>query len=133
MDIVALAAELVSGHPDTLAYNADATIAAAEINAVNRTRNLASISGDAMRAATDGAEFIALSDHKQVLWISLCSGASIDPFGTANVALVNHIFSLGPTTVAALAALRTEAVSRAVELGLGPVRVGHILTARGEV
>lgn len=52
MDIAALAAELTAGHPDTGAYNADSSLAADQLNTVNRTRNLSSLSGDAMFAAT---------------------------------------------------------------------------------
>ena len=39
MNIAALAAELTAGHPGTGAYDADLSVAAGQLNAVNRTRN----------------------------------------------------------------------------------------------
>ena len=40
MDLTALAAELVSGHPDTGAYSTDDATAAGELNALNRPGNV---------------------------------------------------------------------------------------------
>ena len=133
MNIAALAAELSSGHPDTGAYNADAALAAAELNLVNRTKNKDSLSGDEMFAATDATDWVGLTDHQQDLWVSFTSKDSVDPFGAANVALVTALFGGGSTTLTALAALRKDDVSRAVELDLGVVAVGHVIEARAFV
>ena len=109
---------------------------AADLNTEYRTRNLARISGDEAFAATDATEFGNLGDtqeersHKQVLWLSFCGRTSIDPFGSANVSLVQWVFGGGSVTISNLADIRTEPCSRAVELGLGEVAVGHIENAR---
>ncbi len=125
-----LRAELDAGHPDTGAYSADASTAVAEINEVNRTKPIPFLSGDAAFGATNGAEFIGLTDHKQDLWLSFCGRQQIDPFGAANVAIIKHLFGAGSATVTALVALRTKAVSRAEELGLSRIRIGTVEEAR---
>ncbi len=130
MNIAALAVELAAGHPGTGAYNADDALAAAELNAANRTRIVGSMSGDAIFAATDEAEFNALTDAKKTFWMAFCGRDSIDPAGSANVSLVNWIYGAGSDTLTALAAARTETISRATELGLGVVRVGNVGEAR---
>ena len=130
MNIEALTAELSAGHPGTGAYDADAVTAANELNAVNRSRNLSSLTGDQLFAATDATEFGGLTDVKKQLWLAFCGRSEIDPFGAANVAFVQWIFGGGSDTVTGLASLRTETVSRATELGLPYIRPGHILEAR---
>ena len=130
MNIPALAAELTAGHPDTGAYNVDDQIAANQLNAVNRSRNITSLSGDDLFSATDTVEFAALTEAKQSNWLSFCGRESVDPFGAANVAFVNWVFGGGSTTISSLATFRTESVSRAVELGLGFVFAGHVQNAR---
>jgi hypothetical protein len=132
MDIQALRTELDAGHPDTGAYNADSLLAAGELNAVIRTRNRSSLSGDAMFAATNASEWTALTDHQQNLWVAFTGKESIDPFGSANVALVTSLFGGGSATLTALAALRKEDVSRAVELGLGTITPGDVEIARAQ-
>ena len=92
--------------------------AADSLNAVNRTRIRASMSGDEVFQATDAAEFGALTDAKRALWLSFCARAAIDPGAAANVAFVKFIFGAGSATVSALATRRTEVVSRAIELGI---------------
>lgn len=129
-DLAALKAELLAGHPVTGAYSAHDATAAIEINVVNRTLPIPRLSGDAVFAATDGAEFIALTDHKQVLWMSFCGRGQVDPFGASNIALLQHIFGGTSATQTALQALRNRAVSRATELGFTRVRGGTIAEAR---
>ena len=130
MDLVALKAELLAGHPDTGAYDADAATAATQLNAVNRTRNLTSLTGDVMFGATDDTEFAGLTDLKKQLWVSFCGRDSIDPFGSANVAFVTWIFGGGSGTITTLATLRKEDLSRAAELGFGFIYPGHVQDAR---
>lgn len=134
MNYQELKTELLAGHPTTGAYNVDDQLAADELNAVNRTINKASLSGDEIFNATDNTEFGALTDHKRVLWVSFC-GKSINPFAAANVAFVQWIFGGGSTTVSNLAALRVTNVSRAKELELtleysGEISISHVATAR---
>lgn len=88
------------------------------------SRNLSSLSGDVMFAATDGAEFAALTDLKKQLWVSFTSKDSIDPFASANVAFVQWIFGGGSTTVSDLAALRTEDVDRVTNAGISRKNLG---------
>ena len=129
-NLQALRAELDAGHPDTGAYNADAQLAADQINVVNRTVNVDSLDGDTVFAATDEAEFAGLTDHKQTMWMSLCGRSSIDPFGAANIDLLKWVFGNGSTTQSNLAALRVRSVSRADELGIGRVAAGTVEQAR---
>ena len=129
MNIAALKAELTAGHPGTGAYDADAAIAAGELNAVNRTKIKSSLSGNDLFTATDATEFAALTDVKKQLWVSWCN-SDRDPSDAANVAFVNFIFEPASTTLSNLAAIRSEDVSRAVELGLGFVYPGHVENAR---
>ena len=130
MDLTALKAELDSGHPGTGAYNADATTAAGQLNAVNRTQIKSSMSGDAIFAATDTTEFGALTDHKQQIWLAFCGRETVDPAGASNVALVTWVFGAESDTLTALAAARTDNVSRATELELGAVKYSDIIQAR---
>ena len=130
MDIAALKSEIDSD-PLARGYSAMSDEAvAADLNTVYRTRNKSSLTGDEMFQATDGSEFTALTEHKEVSWLSFCGRNSVDPFGSANVAFAQYIFGGGSTTVSNLNSLRTESVSRASELGLGSVRPGDVTQAR---
>ncbi len=132
MNIAALVAELMAGHPDTGVYSGTAATAAGQLNAVNRTTVKSSMSGDEIFAATNAIEFVTITDHKRGMWLSFCARDSIDPAGASNVALVNWIFGDSSATLTALAAARTNDVSRAQELGLGKVGVGHVQIARAQ-
>lgn len=127
-DIAKLKTELLAGHPDTGAYNADDALAAGELNAVNRTTNKTSMTGSEVMQAVVKADFVALSagDQQQV-WNILHLG-TLDPFGI-EADLLADIF-VGSDTVAALAAARVNNVSRAVELGIGLVGANHVELAR---
>lgn len=136
VDYVALKAELAAGHPDTGPYSPDDAVAADQLNAVNRTRNRTSMTGDEVFQATDSAEFNALDNGSgttsdvQHRWITFTRSQDIDPFATANVQLVISIFGNPSATVSNLQALRVESISRGVELELGVLKVGDITTAR---
>ena len=131
IDYTALADELTAGHPDTGAYNADSAIAASEINAVNRTRIRASMSGSEIWAATDSAELAALTAGARGNWLAFCAIDSHNPEagGLAQLFTVS-IFGGDSATVSTLASTRQEVVSRSVELGLGSVKAGEIEVAR---
>ena len=128
--IARLKVELAAGHPVTGPYNADHELAADQINAVDRTRTKASMTGDELFGATVATEYAALTDHRQQQWLAFCARATIDPGGAANVAFVKHIFTAAAVTVSALATLRTVAISRADELGLQRIRAGTVAEAR---
>ena len=58
---------------------------------------------------------------------------NLDPGNTAHIALVNELVAAGvwsPTDRSALVLKATDNISRAVELGLGKARVGHVEKAR---
>ena len=135
MDYVALKAELDAGHPDTGAYNADAALAAGELNAVNRTIPRGSMNGDEIFAATDSTEFAGLTDHKQQMWVSFTSKDIINAYDQTNIDFLDFIFGANSTTKATLASLRTQDVSRATEISStinfsGPITASHVTAAR---
>ncbi|MEE9185243.1 MAG: hypothetical protein V3U39_12330 [Acidimicrobiia bacterium] len=129
MDLAALKAELLAGHPETGAYSGNASVAAAQLNLENCSQNKASLTGNELFTSTDAGEFTALTDPAKQMWVSWCS-TDRDPRNANNVAFVNYIFGAGSVTMAALAALRTEAISRAQELDFGAVDPGHVQRAR---
>jgi len=90
----------------------------ADFNTAYRSRNRKSLSGDEAFASTDAAEFAALTPEAKNMWLSFCGRSQIDPFSAANVAFVQYLFGGGSATIANLAALRVESISRAQELGV---------------
>lgn len=131
MDYIALKAELDAGHPDTGAYNIDDTLAAGELNAVNRTRPRGSMNGDEIFAATDNAEFVALTDHKQQLWVSFTSKDIINAYDATNVDFLDYIFGPASATKTVLAGLRVEDIARWQETNIGESpNAGHVTHAR---
>ena len=93
--------------------------------------NINSFSGDFMFARTDPNEFSGLTEHKQVLWTSFCSKASVDPWETNNIEFVRYIFGPSSTTESNLGAERTEPVSRAEDLGYPNLTERMVHLARG--
>ena len=129
MDLAALKAELLSGHPATGPYSGDATTAAAQIHLKNRSRDRTTLTGNELFTSTDAGEFTGLTDAAKQMWVSWCN-THRDPTAANNIAFVNFIFGVGSATIAALAALRVELIGRDEELGLGAVGAGHVLRAR---
>ncbi len=131
MDLVALRAELDSGHPDTGAYNVDDALAAIELNVINRTRMKPGVTGSEILNATDDAEYTALTtQEKKDSWLILCAIEFIDTNSGVAKALEADTFGGGTATRANLAALRIENISRATELGFTNVRTGTVQSAR---
>ncbi len=129
MDLAALKAELLAGHPDTGAYSGDATAAAAELNVENRTMPRATVTGSEVLNAIDEPEFLALTDgQRERVWNILHLG-TLDPWGM-EAKLLLGLFGAGSTTIAAMADVRIEAISRAAELRLEVVDAGHVQRAR---
>lgn len=128
MDIAALAAELTSD-PLTRIYSGMTDQEAADsLNAVNRTTNKSSMTGDEILNQVDAGDWAALTDdQRQTVW-DVCHLGSVDPFGVA-ATLLTDVFGAS-TTIIALQAARKNNVSRAVELGLGTVLFGHVKQAR---
>ena len=129
MDYAILKAELLEGHPDTGAYEADDAIAAEQLNTVNRSRDKTSMTGSEILNAIDKAEYLALSEaDKDRTWKLLHLG-TLNPFGV-EAELIANIFGGGSATVAALKAACKEDISRANERGFGTIYEGHIQQAR---
>ena len=94
-----------------------------------RTRPRTSMSGRQVRAEVVNAEYDALSADKKSQFLALTASDDLDPFGLgANV--IKDIFGSGATTLTNLQTARVESITRAVELGLGFVREGHVQFAR---
>ncbi len=103
---------------------------AVDINTVYRTVDKATMTGSEVLNAIDKGEFNTLSiTNKQLLWDILHIG-NINPFGIEATLFID-IFGGASATIISLQALRKNNVSRAMELGIGKVREGHIILARG--
>ena len=103
-----------------------------DLNTQYRTRVKALVSGAEAFQVTDPAEFDGLAAQAdRAEWLSMCAIDSLNPAnGTPAAAVATRIFGGGSVTVAALVAFRTEAISRAIELGFGNVVVGSVQHAR---
>lgn len=129
MDIEKLKTELIAGHPDTGAYSTDDALAAVQLNIVNRSRNLASLTGSEVMNAIVKVDFDELlATDKQRVWNILHLG-TINPFGIEADMMV-AIFGGASATITALKAIRKVSVSRAGEIGLSVIREGHVREAR---
>ena len=142
--------ELLIGHPVTGPYSADATTAAEEINAVNRTRLVPITSGELLAwsgAASSGdrprlikIENGTASADEQVSAICKVAESTINRDGTEldlskpdRAGMVAALVQAGVLSQAdsdSLYALATEAISRATEIGLSNVRAGTVEQAR---
>ncbi len=119
---VALAAELLAGHPETGDYSDNHAIAAAQINLENRSVPVDTLSANDLFSATNAIEFSGKSLHRHVLWVSWC-GADRDPHDPTNEAFVKWIFGNESQTTGSLIAMRDKPASRAVEQGISNRRV----------
>jgi len=130
MDIAKLRAEVV-GDPILRTYinMSDEEVVDSLTNVIDRIINRTSISPREMQAAVVGDEFDALSAGKQRAWIAILSD-SIDPNNANTVSQIAAIWATGIVTRNNLLALKTETVSRLVELDLGKVKVGYVQQAR---
>lgn len=100
-----------------------------DLNTVYRKRNRPSLSSSEVYNAIDQTEWVALTDsNRQELWDILHLG-TINPFGREKERFTT-IFGGGSTTITTLADTRTVDITRAQELGLSKVKVGHVAVAR---
>ena len=130
MDYAALNAELVAGHPDTLAYDADNQLAADQLNLVNRKRNRTKVTGKEVKDRIVAADWTSRSDAQKSQILALCARDDLDPFGVDAAIFTDAMTGHLDTTVADLIAYREEDVSRAVELGFGVVSSANVDAAR---
>ena len=149
-DLAKLHDELLMGHPVTGPYSPDAATAAAEINAINRTRTVPISSGELLAwsgAASSGdrprlikIEQGAASTDEQVAAICKVASSTINRDGTEldlskqdraeMVAALGVAGVLSQADQDSLYALATRQISRADEIGLSNVRAGTIEQAR---
>ena len=101
------------------------------LNTANRTLTVDVLSSAQIYEAIDVSEFQALTDAQKAYVRDILGLGDSVAVGTGNKARTVLIgaFGGGSTTISALAALLDTTVSRAVELGLGLVEVGHIIDA----
>ena len=103
--------------------------AADDLNDLRLTRDRISMSASEVLNAVDTTEFNALdAAGKQMVWDVLHIG-EINPFGV-EAALFVSVFGGTSASITALKAARVAPISRAQELGLGVVKVGHVQAAR---
>ena len=105
--------------------------AAADLNTEYRSRIKPTLSGIELRGAFDETEFAALTDGEKQMALAWASADEYDSSTDgADDRILKSIFGAGSTTRSNLATARQETVSRAVELGFGPVKVGDVQYAR---
>ena len=128
-DIAKLRAELTAD-PLGRGYAGMTDVAvAADLNTVYCERNKSLLTATEVLNAIVLAEFNALTDAVQRrIWDVIHIG-EINPFGVEEKLFI-AAFGAGSVTIANLAEIRKEAVSRAVELGIGFVYPGHVQNAR---
>lgn len=88
-----------------------------------------SLTGKEIFSAQVNADYNGLADAKKAQWLALTSHEDIDPFGPA-VQVVIDIWGGGSATVTALDTLRNNHRTRADELGIGTIKLHHIIEAR---
>jgi hypothetical protein len=121
----------LTNDPLARGYSGMSDVAAtADLNTVYRTQNKTDMSPTEVYNNIDLTEYIALSAaNKAEIWNILHLGNPLNPFGLEAIRLT-AIFGSGSDTITSLQAARTESISRAQELGLGIVKVGHVAEAR---
>jgi len=130
MDIGVLSDELTDD-PLTRGYSGMTNLEAADdLNTVYRTRTRDVVSGYEIFNATDDTEYAALTDAQKSSWDALCGIEQIDTASGVAKAREAELFGPGTDTRTNLAAVRSPAASRAVELGIGTVYEGNVQEAR---
>lgn len=129
-DLTALKAE-IDTDPLIRGYAAmdDGQVADSLMNTIDRERNRASMTASEVLNAVVVSDLDAVTAAQQVKFWNLMGIGELNPFGV-EVTILTNIFGSGSATIAALAILRKESVSRAVELGLGSVNVKDVTRAR---
>jgi hypothetical protein len=104
---------------------------AANLNIANRNRNRATMSGTEVINAIRASEFNALTSASQErIWNTLHLG-TLNPFGI-EATIFTGVFGVSSCTINALQTLRVESISRAEEIGLGPVAEGQVVKAKAQ-
>jgi hypothetical protein len=129
MNLEALKAELTDDPLERGYSGMSDAEAATSLNTVDCTRNRTTMTGSEIVNAIDSVEWAALSDAQQQTFWNIAHLGTVDPCGVEATMLIS-VFGAGSGTIAALAAARTEDVSRANELGIGVVFPGDVENAR---
>lgn len=101
-------------------------------NTIDRNVNKTNITGSEIWEQVDSGELAALSTDQRQEVFGLCGiDGGVDPFGAASQIIINIFGAPGASnTTDNLQGFRVETVSRAVEIKLGRVEVGHVQLAR---
>ncbi len=131
IDYKALANELTDD-PLTRGYSGmDDKAAADDLNTVYQKVPVETVDGGAILNATDEDEYEALPAVDRTEWLALCAVLGIDIAAGVAKGIEARLFGGGTQTRADLGALKTQDVSRAVELGFGVVTFNDVAEARG--
>ena len=134
---MALAVE-INSDPLTRGYSGMTdTQIAADLNTAYRTRTRTTLSSAEIYEQINAAEFVALSaDNKQLVRdvLGLGDGIQVGPSTKARNVMIS-VFGGQSATVTSIAAILTEQITRAGELGLGLVSVEQLIRLRldGEI
>ena len=104
--------------------------AADSLNTANRTVDRGVIAAHEAVDAIVAAEWLSLADVKRSAITLIVSAGQVNVANPNVQAIFANAFGAGTATRANLIALKTETVSRAVELGLNNVRPGTVAEAR---
>ena len=104
--------------------------AATDINTSYRTRNKISLTRSEVLSAVDETELDGLTNANEARFWDIIDNETLDPFGKEKQLMQTIFGGAGSTTITALAALRVESITRAIELGLGSMTEGQVGAAR---
>ena len=129
MDLAKLKAE-ITNDPLALGYAGTTDQQICDLlNAKTRSQHVALLTPTQILNAIVYTEWTSKSaTQQQVIWNMLGMGA-LNPWGI-EASIFTTVFGAGSATIAALAALRVEAISRAQELDIEIVCAGHINEAK---
>ncbi len=99
------------------------------LNALTRERAVESLSSADIYDAIDPTEYTVLSSTEKAMLSDIFSLSEVRVQGNTRDVIVG-IFPGGGTTLTNLTALLTTPISRATELSVGVVKIGHVIEAR---
>jgi len=104
----------------------DAEAIVVDINTEYRSRWKDCVDGRELLDAVESADWNAITDAQRDRTLMLLGIGCLDPTGNARTMMI-RIYGSGSDTIANMAAVGQEAISRAEELGLPRVRTGEVL------
>lgn len=100
------------------------------LNAVNRTRNRASMTGKEVKDRIDTVDWDTRTDAQKSQLLSLFARDDLNPFGIDAHIFQEAMTGAAGTSVSDLSTYRVENISRGEELGLGTVSSADVDSAR---